>query len=201
MTFKRIFGEDVMSIRDDGRTIEGRIVPYDEIAHVVDIHPIRGKLERYPEQFLAHSFSNAVQYAQRRGNAGFISLNLEHNETIESRIGYAAELDERDDGVYAIFRLYEGRDIEKHRSMLRESHTGLSVKFADVKPPKMLEDVVSHVQVILEHVAATPLPAYASAEILAMRGSDNDDQVTTQMEITRPNLENVREWLASMRQT
>ena len=130
-----------------------------------------------------------------------VSLNLEHNETIESRIGYAAELDERDDGVYAIFRLYEGRDIEKHRSMLRESHTGLSVKFADVKPPKMLEDVVSHVQVILEHVAATPLPAYASAEILAMRGSDNDDQVTTQMEITRPNLENVREWLASMRQT
>jgi len=200
MTFKRVFGTDVMSIRDDGRTIDGRIVPYGDIAQVVDIHPVSGKIEKFPEQFLPNSFTNAVQYATRRGNAGFISLNFDHDEAnFYARIGYATELIEQEDGAYATFRLYEGRDLEKVQSMLRESHTGLSCKFADIKPPKMLEDVVSHVQVILEHVAATPIPAFQRAEILAMRGSDQDDQTISQMDVERPHLDEVRAWLESMK--
>lgn len=195
--FSRHF--DVMSVRDDGRTVEGRIVPYGEIADVVDIHPETGKLAKYREQFLPHSFTHAVQYSRARGNAGFIHLNLEHDETMQARIGYAKELDERDDGVYGIFRLYQSRDLEKTQSMLGESHTGLSVKFADVRPVKILNDVVSHVQVALMNVAATPQPAYRNAKVMALRGADDDDTEMAQLDLATPNLDDVRAWLASMK--
>lgn len=197
MTFKRHFGPDVMHMRDDGRTIEGRIVPYGEVAEVVDIHPVANRLMRYREQFLERSFTRTIQYAQRRGNAGFIALNFDHDEAnFYARIGYATELDEKDDGVYATFRLYEGKDLEKVQSMLRESHSGLSVKFADIKEPKLIDDVVSHVQVALEHVAATPLPTYEGASILAMR---SEDQLAVQLTTDTPNLNEVKAWLAEMR--
>lgn len=195
--FSRHF--DVMAIRDDGRTVEGRIVPYADVTEVVDIHPQTGKLAKYREQFLPNSFTHAVQYARSRGNAGFIHLNLEHVEELSARIGYAKSLDERDDGVYASFRLYASRDLEKVQSMLEESHTGLSVKFADVRPIRMVDDIVSHVQVALVHVAATPQPAYRNAKVLAMRGADDDDTQISQVDMPTPNLDDVRQWLASMK--
>lgn len=202
MTFTRITGPDEFSLRDDGRTVEGRIVPYSDVTTVVDWHPVSGKVEQFREQFLPASFVSAVQLAERRGNAGFISLNLEHNESIrEGRIGYATTLTEKDDGAYATFRLYERDDIRQVQSMLRESHTGLSVKFADIRAPHIRGDLVSHVQVAIEHVAATPIPAYANAGILALRDGVEDDGLVTQMDAGRPNLDAVRQWLAEMRQS
>lgn len=200
MTFTRFTNPDEMSLRDDGRTVEGRIVPYDETTTVIDWHPTSGKVERFRERFMPASFVSAVQLAGRRGNAGFISLNLEHNESIrEGRIGYAQTLSEKDDGAYCTFRLYERDDLHLVQSMLRESHTGLSVKFADIRPPIVTGDLVSHVQVAIEHVAATPMPAYKTAGILVMRDDADVDGLAAQMDAGRPHLDEVRRWLDEMK--
>jgi hypothetical protein len=168
-------------------------VPYGQVAEVVERDPDTGEVSRYPEQFLRHSCMKLVQVCSRRGNAAFISLVLDHAEDRDSQIGYARALSSEDDGCYATFKLYEGKDLEKHVSMLRESHSGLSVKFADLRPPKLIDGVVSRVQVAIEHVAATPVPTYAGASIHTVRAMDGTELAGT------PQLDDVRAFLAGLR--
>lgn len=193
MIFQRMSS---IRMADDGRTIEGIIAPYDDPATVIDTHPETGERVQFVEQFDAHSFSRMADFVKRRGNAGWIALNLDHEEHDfdKSSIGYATTIEDREEGAFAQFRLYAGRNLEKYQSMLRESHTGLSVKFADIKPPKITDGIVRHVQVMVEHVAATPLPAYANAGITSMRSDVEPITIDG-----TPKLDDVRAWLASMR--
>ena len=196
MSTTRFIGTDRLMLRDDGRTIEGCIVPYGEVAEVVERDPETGDLSRYKEQFLKGSFARMAQGVARRGNASFIKFVLDHDEdSFDAWVGHAVDLRSEDDGAYATFRLYEGRDLMKVRSMLEESHSGLSVNFGDIRPPKVLDGVVSHVQVVINHVAATPVPVYSGAGITSMRSTDG-----TQVEGT-PLLNDVRAFLAQVRAT
>jgi len=192
---ERVFTVDDWHIRsdDDGRTVDGRIVPYMQPTQVTE-YDANGALVTYREQFMPRSCLFMAQTAERRRNAGWISLQLDHSETpsLDSRIGYATTLEDRDDGAYATFRLYASRDLDKIVSMLDESHRGLSVHFADRKPPRIIDDIVSRVQVHIDHVAATPTPAYANAGIVAMREA-------MQIEPATPNLDEIRQWLDTMR--
>lgn len=181
-------------IRDDGRTLDGRVVPYGEIANIVEVDET-GELLRYQEQFLPHSLAAMAQGFKSRSFRGLhIPLVLDHNESFDNLIGHAVELDSRDDGAYATFRLYDDTNITKVRSILNESHTGLSIKFKDTREPKLIEGIVSRVQVYVAHVAATPSPAYATAGIESIRSSDE-----TPVAIT-PSLDDVKAWLQSQRE-
>jgi hypothetical protein len=190
----RFIGTDRLMLRDDGRTVEGCIVPYGEVAEVVERDPESGELKRYKEQFLKGSMARMAQGVARRGNASFIKFVLDHDDAnFDSLVGHAVHLRSEDDGAYATFRLYEGRDLEKVRSMLRESHSGLSINFADIRPPKLIDGVVSRVQVVIDHVAGTPVPTYAGAGITSMRSADGTEMVGT------PHLNDVRAFLASLK--
>jgi HK97 family phage prohead protease len=186
-------------MRDDGRTLEGRIVPYGEIANVIDPDPETKGVIRYREQFLPHSLAAMVQgFRARRGDVSkrsnvFVPLLIDHNDNFDSMIGQAVDLDDRDDGAYGTFRLYDDDRITKIRSVLTESHTGLSVMFRDTRNPKVIDGVVSRVQVVINHVAATPVPAYSGAAITSMR--ETGETVTE-----TPLLNGVREWLQEQRE-
>ena len=185
-------------MRDDGRTLTGCIVPYGQIAEIVEYDDERAALVRYAETFLPHSLAAMAQSFRARGGkmpgtGQYVPLLLDHNDSFDSRIGYATELTDEEDGAYATFRLYDANDITKVRSILNESHNGLSVAFKDIKEPKINGGVISRVQVFLGHVAATPTPAYSGAMITGMRSGDSVP------EMVRPNLSSVREWLANER--
>lgn len=186
MMIERSFDANWM-LRDDGRTVEGRIVPYGEVVEVVE----HG--ERFRETFLPRSCARMAQFAARKGNASWIEFRLEHNESFDAHIGYARSLVEKDDGAYATFRLYESADLDKVQSMLRESHTGLSVFFNDrVEPKRSADGIVQRVQVDIRHVAATPVPVYAGAAITGIRSDDAIDLGT-------PLLDEVKEYLAQLK--
>lgn len=180
-----------MALADDGRTIEGRIVPYNEPTEIVELRD--GEVKRYTEMFLPRSCARMAQAAARRSNASFISFVLDHSESFDNRIGHCSMLEERADGAHATFRLYQSRDLEKVQSILRESHDGLSVYFADIKPPRVEDGVTKRVQVHISHVAATPTPAYDNARIMAMR---NDVEP---VDDGTPNLDEVMAFLESIR--
>ena len=180
---------DGFSLRDDGRSIEGMIVPYDQVATVVEPDET-GKLVKYQEQFLRGSLAGMAQGFKARGLLD-IPLLLGHTEEFNARIGFATGLESRNDGAWAAFRIYDDSNLVKIQSMLRESHTGLSIAFKDTRQPKLLDGVVSRVQVFVGHVAATPVPTYAGAGITAIRSQDDSQ------EAPRPALEAVRAWLAS----
>ncbi|MET0461749.1 MAG: hypothetical protein ABW007_01290 [Chitinophagaceae bacterium] len=181
-------------LRDDGRTLEGCIVPYGEVVDVAELNE-SGDVIRYREQFLTHSLANMAQGFKARSGKGMnVPLLIDHNDSFERLVGFATMIESREDGAYATFRLYDGDNITKVRSILSESHTGLSVAFRDIREPKLIDDVVSRVQVYVGHVAATPAPAYAGAGITSVRNSDEPVISET------PALNDVRQWLANMRQ-
>ena len=180
---------DGFNLRDDGRSLEGMIVPYDQVANVVEQDPETNKLVRYQEQFLRGSLAAMAQGFKARGLLD-IPLLLGHADEFHARIGFATNLESTDEGAIAAFRIYDDSNLVKIQSMLRESHTGLSIAFKDTRQPKLIDGVVSRVQVFVGHVAATPTPTYAGAGITAIR-SQEDTQ-----EAPRPLLDSVRAWLA-----
>lgn len=180
-------------LRDDGRTLTGRIVPYGEVANIVELDDETGELVRYQEQFLANSLMAMAQGFQARGGK-FVPLLIDHNDNFDNMIGHATELRSEDDGAWGSFRLYDDERMTKIRSVLTESHTGLSISFRDTRAPKLIDGVVSHVQVHVGHVAATPAPAYPSASIASLRATQGpmaDDY--------HPSLDGIKAWLASER--
>ena len=191
---KRIIEHAELHVRSDGRTVDGRIIPYNEIVQVFERHA--DGIVSYREQFLPRSCLAMAQAVRKRGNAAFIAFNLDHEEhDFDSKIGYATDLRDEDDGAYATFKLYDGNDLDKVRSMLTESHTGLCVSFADLRPPDVDGDLYSRKQVHIDHVAATPTPVYAGAAITGMRSDDEFHTIPT------PRLDDVNAWLAEMRGT
>jgi HK97 family phage prohead protease len=187
------------SLRDDGRTLHGRIVPYGEVADIVEIDETTNAPVRYREQFLPHSLAAMVQgFRARGGDASkrsncFVPLLIDHRDNFDSMIGQAVELTDENDGAYATFRLYDDDRMTKIRSVLTESHTGLSVMFRDTRAPKLVDGVISRVQVHIAHVAATATPAYSLAGIDSIRSSEMPIVET-------PRLSTVRAWLDEQRQ-
>lgn len=192
---KQVFTRSAeFQLRDDGRTLEGCIVPYNEPTDVIEVTD-EGEIVRYREQFLPHSLYNMAQGFQSRSGKGMnVPLLIDHEESMERLVGFATNIESRDDGAYGTFRLYDDTNIVKVRSILSESHTGLSVKFRDIREPKLIDDIVSRVQVYVAHVAATPIPAYAGAAIGSIR---NGEPVVA----PTPTLDEVRQWLASQRES
>jgi hypothetical protein len=181
-TANLIIAESGWHLRADGRSVDGCIVPFNQPAMVFEDGEI------FPEQFLSGCLERMCQIAAKRGNAGWIGLNLDHEESFDKLIGYATKIEQREDGGYASFRLYAGDQLEKVRSMLLESHTGLSVMFGDITAPREIDGIRSRVQIHVSHVAATPAPVYSGASVLALRSGAP--------EVDRPALREWEQWLA-----
>jgi phage head maturation protease len=178
----------------DGRNLEGVIVPYGEVATVVEWDDEAKEFVRYQEQFLHGSLAAMAQGFKARGQLDMPFL-LGHDDDFTHTIGFANGLESRDAGAWASFRIYDDANLVKIQSMLRESHTGLSIAFRDTRAPKLIDGVISRVQVFVGHVAATPTPTYAGAGITALRAQESPQ------EAPRPVLDSVRQWLAQERQT
>lgn len=172
--------------RGDTNVVDGRMVPFDEPAMVFEDGEV------FWEVFDAGSLTRMVQIATTRGNAGWIAFNLDHDDSFDYRIGYARSIDQRDDGAWGSFKLYPSQDLAKIRAMLEESHTGLSVEFNDIAPPREIDGVRHRVSVAVKSVAATPLPTYEGAKITAMRATE-----TSSVLVGTPALDEWDTWLVS----
>lgn len=185
-----------LELRDaagDGRTVYGRLFPIGEVANITEL--VDGQLVSYEEEFLPGCTLALRQKVRQRmaGVPAFLRLKLGHGDSLEREVGSALTLDEQGDGVYASFRLYEGDQLAKVRSMIRDTYKGLSVEFGDVVDPYVHGRRISRRQVNIFAVAATPMPAYASAGVLAMRSGSGE------MGSDTPNLDRARALLDELR--
>lgn len=187
----RVIPCETFQLRGDGRTLDGMIVPYNQPTVIIEPDPDTNQIVKYREQFLSDSLMGMAQGFKARGLLD-VPLMMEHGIGLQNRIGYATSLESKDDGAWASFRIYDDANIVKIQSMLRESHKGLSIAFKDTRQPRMINGVVSRVQVFVGHVAATPTPAYPTAGITGMRSQDEP------LEGPRPLLEGVKAWLAGL---
>lgn len=189
---KRAF-DSVLEFKEDAREVFGRIFPFHQRARVREME--NGQLVDYTEEFLPGCTQRMRQVAQRRGGGPtWISFTIDHDSAFDSRLGFCTNMNEEDDGAYGTFRLYDGPHLPKVRSMLMESHKGLSVEFSDVATPVISNGgaLRQRRQINVAHVTATPIPIYEAAGILAMRDGDAMDMGT-------PNLDAALALLAEFR--
>lgn len=189
---RRAFSSD-LEVSDDGRTVVGRLFPFNVVAHVRELNDA-GELESYDESFMPQCTLRMQQVAHRRGGSpAWIKFTVDHEQTFDARLGYCSALEERGDGAWGTFRLYEGAHLPKVRSMLAESHKGLSIEFIDAAPPLISGDLRQRRQINMSAVTATPIPVYAEAGIVSVRAEDSPDMTST------PNLAELDRILAELR--
>lgn len=179
-----------LSLASDGRTVDAKIVPFREPAQVTQLGR-DGKPETFMEMFAPDSLTAVCQLAEQRGDFAWISMNLDHEDVLDKRIGYAKSVEQREDGGYATFRLYKRSDLEMIQDMLSTSHRGMSIMFHDRAKPRRVGGIIERVQVMLHHVAATPIPVYKNTGVVAMRNGEETPELGT------PALDEVQAWLAA----
>lgn len=176
---------------EDGFTeVGGRIFPFGETAHIRE-SGLDGEIEEYDEEFVPGCTTKIRQAAAKRGGSpSWISYTVDHDPTMDGRIGYCTGLVEGDDGAYATFRLHrDPRRIDKIRSMLATSHNGFSIGFDDWPAP-LTGALRRHRQITIGEVTATAIPVYATAGIMAVRaGEDPLDIGTPRLDAVRAMIE------------
>lgn len=153
----------------DGRTIEGRAVPYGEVAEVVDPNG-----HRYREGFEAGAFRRAVRAAAARREP---VLLYEHRDGMLDIVGPAVALEERSDGLYGAWRAIEGAVGDQALGLIREGILpGLSVGFRPLGPGRRGEDgTLWRTSCQLDEVSLTRAPAFTKALVMAVRSAPPEE--------------------------
>lgn len=157
----------------DGRTLVARIVPYNVVARVAD-PPL---WESYQEMFMPGAFRAQLTAADRIK----VLLNYEHGQSIGDVIGHGTSLEDHSDGLYGTFRVLNHPDGDKALELVREGVLrGLSAEFR-ARRSRIADGVTQRMDARIGKVAlchdygaayAGPKAAYAGAEVLAVRQSE-----------------------------
>lgn len=165
-SMSRAFAAD-LSIRSDGRTVHGIVVPFGKVARVSDGGPT------YDEGFERGAFSKTLR---QRGPAR-VKLLMHHDRT--EPIGVARELEEQDSGLYGAFRVSETERGDEALTLLRDGVLdSFSVGFAPVQHVKRGR-VTWRTEVGLREASLVTFPAYEDALVGGVRSLDDfdDDEI------------------------
>jgi len=152
----------------DGRTLDVRIVPYNEFTEVGD-PPWQPEVV-YRESFMPGAFDHQMRAPNR------VVMDVEHegfklNKGFESWIGRAVSLRSEPDGFYGSFRVFDGPMGDKALELVREEVLGaVSMEFDPLRSIGRPSDgVVRRAKAHLDKVALLRQGAYEGARVLAMR--------------------------------
>ena len=166
----------------DGRTLEGRIVPYGDVIELSD----------GPESFARGVFADTEPAS--------VSLLWQHDT--KEPIGRMTELSETDDGAYGTFRLANTQRAREAAELIRDGIiSGLSVGF---EPDQITtkDGVRTHRKARLVETSLVTFAAYKRAEALAVRGEGEDAMADTEtIELVEPDpVPDVRAEIAVLRE-
>jgi HK97 family phage prohead protease len=179
----RTFG--VQAEMADDRTIDVRVVPFDEIATVADPPDFKP----YEEQWMPGVFSHQENAANRvylRVGSGHDQVDGNGNRKpgLAGVVGHGQTLASREDGYHARFKMHTGAEADTARELVGDGVlTGVSAEFFEKRNVRTREGVIQRVKADLDSVLLTPNPAYSKAQVLAMR---EEDVVTLDEELMPP---------------
>jgi HK97 family phage prohead protease len=152
----------------DGRTLDVRIVPYNEFVEVGD--PPWSPQVVYREAFLPGAFDHQMRAPNR------VVMDVEHegfklNKGFESWIGRATHLRSEPDGFYGTFRVFDGPLGDKALELVREDVLGaVSMEFEPLRNiGRETDGMVRRAKAHLDKVALLRQGAYDTARVLAVR--------------------------------
>jgi HK97 family phage prohead protease len=144
----------------EGRTVDVRVVPFDEVARVADPPDYRP----YEEQWMPGAFDHQVKAANR------LHANYEHRRDITSVVGHGLSLRAQPDGYHATFTIHETNAGETALALLRGGALpSVSLEAEPVKSTRSAAGVVQRVKANLKGIAFCREGAFAGAQVLAVR--------------------------------
>ncbi len=167
----------------DDRTIDVRVVPFDEVIEVADPPEFRAYREQFMPGVFAHQ-ENAANRIYLRAGQGHDSIeNGVRKPGLAGVVGHGRSLIGRTDGYFAQFKMHGGAEADTARELIADGvYTGVSAEFYPAKSVRTREGIVQRVKANLESVLLTPIPAYSKSQILAMR----EEEVTVDAELLPP---------------
>ncbi len=143
----------------DQRTLGGCCVPYNRASLVSD-----DGVTSYHEMFSPGAFGKQLAAANR------IALKYRHGEGVLDTVGRATQLDEQDDGLFGMFRVFDGVVGDQALTLVDEGLlTGLSVSGIPLKTVRNADGVVVRQRVHLTEISLCEEPAYADAMVSVRR--------------------------------
>jgi hypothetical protein len=142
---------------DEGRILEGVLVPYNTPARVQDPGG-----PPYWEVFTPGAFKRQLAAADK------VQLRFEHRDGLTDRVGRGLDLHERDEGLWGRFRVVDGVIGDHALALVDEGMIGgFSVGFADLArvERRNAEGQVLRQRCHLADVSLVPEPAYAGTAV------------------------------------
>ena len=172
------------------RIIELIVVPYEEPALV----EYRGEL--WNEMFLRGSYDGIEK------RPGRVRGNRDHDD--KRLVGKAVKFwPSRTEGLVAEVRISQTPLGDETLALANDDVLGVSAGFAargrdqEFDRPTMTRRIK---KAFLDHIAFTPVPAYAGAGVLAVRSGVQPASVAEMPPIQTPNLDELRAWLNARKQ-
>ena len=158
----RFITAELRPSEEDGRTLIGRCVPYEEPASVIDPDG-----SAYSEMFTRGAFARAVKAPNR------VWLRFEHRVGLMEQLGRGQTFEEKDDGLYGTLRVANGSVGDHALSLVTDGMlTGLSVGFRPLDArARAVNGVVVRRRCHLEEVSLVTEPAYAGAGVMEVRAA------------------------------
>lgn len=164
---------EVAAVEVEGRTVDVRIVPFDEVARVAD----PPDFEPYEEQFVPGCFDHQLNAANR------VHANYEHGKGISDVVGHGVSLRQESDGYHLTSTIHRTNNGDTALELINAGALpGVSVEFHPVRNVKS-GGLVQRVKANLRGFAFCRQGAYMGAQVLAVRGEDEEPEQTLDAEL------------------
>jgi HK97 family phage prohead protease len=160
-TIRREFAAVLTRSASDERILGGCCVPYNRPSTVSD----DGGATMYREMFVA-----GVIDPKQLAEAHRVELCYRHGHGLLDRIGRATQLEERDDGLWGMFRVRDGVVGDQALSLVDDGFlTGLSISGVPRRTSRDADGVVVRQRIHLEEISLCEEPAYVGAVVSVRR--------------------------------
>jgi HK97 family phage prohead protease len=159
---------EVAAVEVEGRTVDVRIVPFNERARVAD----PPDFTEYDEEFMPGCFDHQLNAANR------VHANYEHGKGISDVVGHGVTLRAETDGYHLTSTIHRTNNGDTALELINAGALpGVSVEFHPVKNVKN-GNLVQRVRANLRGFAFCRQGAYAGAQVLAVRAEDEEPEQT-----------------------
>lgn len=141
-------------------TLEGICVPFGEISPYTE--------HAAGERFTRGAFTKTIAARSRK-------IRLKSLHTDPMPVGIATDFEEREDGLYGRFRLYDSPEGRAARERAHDGvYGGLSIEFRPITEQRAKDGVTEVTEAALHAVALEIEPAYSGARVLAVRSAQEE---------------------------
>lgn len=151
---------EATAVEVEGRTVDVRIVPFDEVARVADPPDFRP----YDEQWMPGCFDHQLRAANR------IHANVNHSPHVIDVVGHGLSLRSEDDGYHASFSIHETQAGETALALLRAGALpSVSLEARPERNTRTAGGIVQRVKANLRGIAFCREGAFQGSQVLAVR--------------------------------